>query len=77
MGEPLNHIHQDTKSARLITVCKRSLKSYLLSVNAAKFLLVINVIARDFREKSLVVRRPGKSVQSPSDPGFVFSNIPQ
>ena len=26
MGEPLNHILQDTKSARLITVCKRSLK---------------------------------------------------
>ena len=26
MGEPLNHIHQDTKSAWLIAVCKRSLK---------------------------------------------------
>ena len=26
MGEPLNHIHQDTKSARLIAVCKRTLK---------------------------------------------------
>ena len=25
MGEPLNHIHQDTKSAQLIAVCKRSL----------------------------------------------------
>ena len=25
VGEPLNHIHQDTKSARLIAVCKRSL----------------------------------------------------
>ena len=24
MGEPLNHIHQDTESARLIAVCKRS-----------------------------------------------------
>ena len=24
MGEPLNHIHQGTKSARLIAVCKRS-----------------------------------------------------
>ena len=24
--EPLNHIHQDTKSARLIAVCKRSIK---------------------------------------------------
>ena len=24
VGEPLNHIHQDTKSARLIAVCKRS-----------------------------------------------------
>ena len=23
--EPLNHIHQDTKSARLIAVCKRSI----------------------------------------------------
>ena len=26
VGEPLNHIHQDTKSARLIAVCKRTLK---------------------------------------------------
>ena len=26
VGEPLNHIHQDTKSARLIAVCKRRLK---------------------------------------------------
>ena len=26
MGEPLNHIHQDTKSTRLIAVCKRSLR---------------------------------------------------
>ena len=26
MGEPLNHIHQDIKSARLIAVCKRSFK---------------------------------------------------
>ena len=26
MGEPLNHIHQDTKLALLIAVCKRSLK---------------------------------------------------
>ena len=25
MGEALNHIHQDTKSAQLIAVCKRSL----------------------------------------------------
>ena len=25
VGEPLNHIHQDTKSARLIAVCKRYL----------------------------------------------------
>ena len=25
VGEPLNHIHQDTKSAWLIAVCKRSL----------------------------------------------------
>ena len=25
IGEPLNHIHQDTKSARLIAVCKRTL----------------------------------------------------
>ena len=24
VGEPLNHIHQDTKSARLIAVCKRT-----------------------------------------------------
>ena len=24
--EPLNHIHQDTKSARLIAVCKRTLR---------------------------------------------------
>ena len=24
MVEPLNHIHQDTKSARLIAVCKRT-----------------------------------------------------
>ena len=26
LGEPLNHIYQDTKSARLIAVCKRSFK---------------------------------------------------
>ena len=26
VGEPLNHIHQDTKSARSIAVCKRSLR---------------------------------------------------
>ena len=26
MGEPLNHIQQDTKSALLIAVCKRSFK---------------------------------------------------
>ena len=26
MCEPLNHIHQDTKSARLIVVCKRRIK---------------------------------------------------
>ena len=26
VGEPSNHIHQDTKSARLIAVCKRSFK---------------------------------------------------
>ena len=26
--EPLNHIHQDTKSARLIAVCKRSNTAY-------------------------------------------------
>ena len=25
--EPLNHIHQDTKSARLIAVCKRTFKA--------------------------------------------------
>ena len=28
VGEPLNHIHQDTKSARLIAVCKRSFKEW-------------------------------------------------
>ena len=28
MGEPLNHIYQDTKSAQLIAVCKRSLINY-------------------------------------------------
>ena len=27
IGEPLNHIHQGTKSARLIAVCKRSIKN--------------------------------------------------
>ena len=26
LGEPLNHIHQDTKSARLIAVCKHRLR---------------------------------------------------
>ena len=26
MGEPLNHIHQDTKSARFIAVCERGLR---------------------------------------------------
>ena len=26
VGEPLNHIHQDTESARLIAVCKRSFR---------------------------------------------------
>ena len=30
VGEPLNYIHQDTKSARLIAVCKRSLSIVLL-----------------------------------------------
>ena len=35
VGEPLNHIHQDTRSARLIAVCKRSLKARL----HARFLL--------------------------------------
>ena len=29
VGEPLNHIHQDTKSARLIAVSKRTFKIFL------------------------------------------------
>ena len=28
VGEPLNHINQDTKSARLIAVCKRSFSNF-------------------------------------------------
>ena len=29
MGEPLNHIYQDTKSAWLIAVCKRSFTVFI------------------------------------------------
>ena len=33
MGEPLNHIHQDTKSARLIAVCRRTLSRFSQATN--------------------------------------------
>ena len=34
MGKPLNHIHQDTKSARLIAVCKRTFTVMMASAMA-------------------------------------------
>ena len=38
VGESLNHIHQDAKSARLIAVCKCSLS---LSHNCKKMLFIV------------------------------------
>ena len=44
-GEPLNHIHQDTKSARLIAVGKRSLKARLhTAIFVAIFLILTHAI---------------------------------
>ena len=37
VGEPLNRIHQDTKSARLIAVCKHSLRGVRLRYVVVKY----------------------------------------
>ena len=42
VSEPLNHIHQDTKSARLIKVCKRSLSRHVFFYVLKKRLLLSN-----------------------------------
>ena len=34
VGEPLNHIHQDTKSTQLIAVCKRIFKFYPFAIKS-------------------------------------------
>ena len=48
--EPLNHIHQDTKSARLIAVCKRSITLNKFGKRARGccvhvFLVLINLLS--------------------------------
>ena len=48
VGEPLNHIHQDTKSARLIAVCKRTvifeLRLFTWSIEQIPLMMLISVI---------------------------------
>ena len=44
VGEPLNHIHKDTKSARLIAVCKRSVTRY-----SNQYILINEKYAHSFK----------------------------
>ena len=50
VSEPLNHIHQDTKSSRLIAVCKRS-----IILNKLGKGLLCSCISSVIREMKLVV----------------------
>ena len=44
VGEPLNHIYQDTKSARLIAVCKRTFKEVSVSERVHSSNTIISLV---------------------------------
>ena len=57
VGKPLNHIHQDTKSARLIAVCKRSFTLVQEKPNAQNVLCCKKGCHRCFCVRGKFLRR--------------------
>ena len=61
VGEPLNRIHQDTKSARLIAVCKRSFNHFL------NFCILFTIRRLIQRDKGLSVKIKANGCQGNKD----------